>query len=153
MFDALVHFFGAGKVSRQTRSHMPVRTRTRLHSVRCEAFSRLGLVSITPGQGVRHAAQESFFLDLLPVSLPLCLPGVSLCLVGPRRLGRFLLGFGLPLLRPAFLLLGLVAGQGAPGFFGLARGFVVHVYSLPFRSAVFDYWFEALITSLTVMRP
>src|SRR5215211_244308 len=94
----------------------------------------LGFVSITPGQRVRHAAEESFFLDPLLVSLPLCLPGVSLCLVGPRRLGSLLLGFGLPLLRAAFLLLGLVVGQGAPGFFSLACGFVVHTCSFPLSS-------------------
>ena len=38
----------------------------------------------------------------------------------------------LPLLRPAFLLLGLVAGHGAPGLFGLAFGLVVHDCSLSF---------------------
>src|ERR671921_1651898 len=113
----------------------------------------LGFVSITPGQRVRHAAEESFFLDTLLISLPLCLPGVSLCLVGSRRLGSLLLGFGLPLLRAALLLLGLVAGQGAPGFFSLACGFVVHAYSFLLSSRLLDYCLEALITSLPVMRP
>src|SRR5919107_4095423 len=94
----------------------------------------LGFVSITPGQRVRHSTQEAFFLDLLLVPLPLCLPGVFLCLVGSLRLGRLFLGFRLPLLRPAFLLLGLVACQGAPGLFGLACGFVVHAYSFPLSS-------------------
>src|SRR5215203_6940336 len=135
---------------------MPVRTRTRLLPVNCEASSRLRSVFITSGQGVRHATEEPFFLDFLLVSLPLCLPGVSLCLVGPRRLGSLLLGFSLPLLRPAFLLLGLVAGQGAPGFFGLACSLIVHDLLLSFDgplSRLLDYCFEAPITSRTVMRP
>ncbi len=69
-------------------------------------------------------------------------------------LGRLFLGFGLPLLRPAFLLLGLVAGQRAPGFFRLAFRLVFHGYSFPSMARCsLDYWFEAPMTSLTVMRP
>jgi hypothetical protein len=41
------------------------------------------------------------------------------------------LGLGLPLLRPTLLLLGLVAGQGAVSFLGLAFGLVVHSCSFP----------------------
>src|SRR4051812_16104978 len=53
-----------------------------------EASSRSGsVVSVTPGQRVRHAAEKTLLLHLLPVALPLCLPGVLLCLIGPLRLG------------------------------------------------------------------
>jgi hypothetical protein len=82
-----------------------------------------------PGQRVRDTAQQALVLDLLPVSLPLGLPGLFLRLAGPLLLCCLLFGGCLPLLRPAFLFLGLVAGQGAPGFFCLAFGLVVHSYS------------------------
>src|SRR5919112_1966577 len=84
---------------------------------------------ITPGQRVRDAAQQTFVLDLLPVSLPLRLPGLLFGLAGPFLLCCLLFGGCLPLLRPAFLFLGLIAGQGAPGFFCLAFGLVFHSYS------------------------
>ena len=82
----------------------------RLLAVACEVRPRLGLgTSITPGQRVRHAAEQTLVLDLLPVPLSLRLPSLFFGPAGPLLLCRFLLGVGLPLLRPAFLLLGLVA--------------------------------------------
>jgi hypothetical protein len=45
-----------------------------------------------------------------------------------------LFGLSFSLLRPAFLLLGLVAGQGAEGFFRLAFGLVVHSCSSPSKA-------------------
>src|SRR3954465_4377989 len=51
--------------------------------VNCEASSRSGsVVSVTPGQRVRHAAEKALLFHFLPVALPLCLPGLPLCLVG-----------------------------------------------------------------------
>src|SRR3712207_7722267 len=51
----------------------------------------------------RNAAQQTLVLDLLPVSLPLGLPGLFLRPAGPLLLCRLLFGGCLPLLRPAFL--------------------------------------------------
>src|ERR671917_1013772 len=111
--------------------------------------------SVTPGQRVRDAAQQALVLSLLPVPLPLCLPGLFFRLAGLCLLCRLLLGVSFSLLRPALFLLGLVAGQGAVGFLGLAFGLVVHSCSFPSTLyRVRNYcWFAALCTSLTVMRP
>ncbi len=107
--------------------------RLRLLAVTCEVCSRfLGPgTSLTPGQRVRHAAKQTLVLDLLSVPLSLRLPGLFFGSAGPCLLCRFLLGVSLPLLRPTFLLLGLVAGECAEGFFGLALDLVVHSYTSP----------------------
>jgi hypothetical protein len=107
--------------------------RLRLLAVTCEVCSRfLGPgTSITPGQRVRHAAKQTLVLDLLSVPLSLRLPGLFFGSAGPCLLCRFLLGVSLPLLRPAFFLLGLITGECAEGFFGLALGLVVHSYTSP----------------------
>ena len=106
--------------------------RLRLLAVTCEVRPRLGPgTSITPGQRVRHAAEQTLVLDLLPVPLSLRLPGLFLGSAGSCLLCRFFLCVSLPLLRPAFFLLGLITGECTEGFFGLAFGLVVHSHSFP----------------------
>src|SRR4028118_1503735 len=90
----------------------------------------IGALSATPleaGQGVREAAQGPLVLALLLVSLPLGLLGLGLGWPGLRSLLGLRLRLGLPLLGAALGLLGLVARQGAVGFFGLAYGFLRHI--------------------------
>src|SRR3712207_7168747 len=94
--------------------------RLRLLAVTCEVRPRLGpRTSITPGQRVRHAAEQTLVFDLLPVPLSLRLLGLFLGSAGSCLLCRFFLCVSLPLLRPAFLFLGLVARECTEGFFGL----------------------------------
>lgn len=109
---------------------------------------------VTPGQRVRDAAQQTFFLLLLPVALSLRLPSFFFRLAGLLLLRGFFPSIILSLLRPTFLLLVLVAGQGSVGFFRLAFGLLTYSYSFLLQfSRARDYWFAAAITSLTVTRP
>src|SRR5215217_709182 len=79
-----------------------------------------GLAAVAARQRVGDAAQQPFVLVLLPVSLLLGLLGLFLRPPGLLLLGRLLLGFGLPLLGPALVLLLFVAAYGACGLFRLA---------------------------------